>query len=100
VISADDYQLVHIEAPDVLPAELRAAVRWRLRDAIDFPVEEATVDLLELPQQSRRANAKMVYAVAAQTAAVERLGKSSTFRSCACGIWPRCCRRIRKVSRC
>jgi MSHA biogenesis protein MshI len=76
VISADDYQLVHIEAPDVLPAELRAAVRWRLRDAIDFPVEEATVDLLELPQQSRRANAKMVYAVAAQTAAVERLGNS------------------------
>jgi MSHA biogenesis protein MshI len=76
VLGADDYQLVQIEAPDVLPAELRAAVRWRLRDAIDFPVEEATVDLLELPQQSRRANAKMVYAVAARTSAVELLGNT------------------------
>jgi MSHA biogenesis protein MshI len=76
VIGAEDYQLVQIEAPDVLPAELRAAVRWRLRDAIDFPVEEATVDLLELPQQSRRANAKMVYAVAARTEAVQRLGNT------------------------
>jgi MSHA biogenesis protein MshI len=76
VIGAEDYQLVQIEAPDVLPAELRAAVRWRLRDAIDFPVEEATVDLLELPPQSRRANGKMVYAVAARTEAVERLGNS------------------------
>ena len=76
VIAAEDYQLVQIEAPDVLPAELRAAVRWRLREAIDFPVEEATVDLLELPPQSRRANARMLYAVAARTEAVQRLGDS------------------------
>jgi MSHA biogenesis protein MshI len=74
VLGAEDYQLVQIEAPDVQPAELRAAVRWRLRDAIDFPVEDATVDLLELPAQSRRASAKMLYAVAARTEAVKRLG--------------------------
>jgi MSHA biogenesis protein MshI len=76
VLSAEDYQLVQIEAPDVQPAELRAAVRWRLRDAIDFPVEDATVDLLELPAQSRRANAKVLYAIAARTEAVDRIGNS------------------------
>jgi MSHA biogenesis protein MshI len=76
VLGTEDYQLVQIEAPDVQPAELRAAVRWRLRDAIDFPVEDATVDLLELPAQSRRANARMLYAVAARTEAVERIGSS------------------------
>ncbi len=76
VLSAEDYQLVQIEAPDVQPAELRAAVRWRLRDAIDFPVDDATVDLLELPAQSRRTNAKMLYAVAARTEAVQRIGNS------------------------
>jgi MSHA biogenesis protein MshI len=76
VLGAEDYQLVQIEAPDVQAAELRAAVRWRLRDAIDFPVDDATVDLLELPAQSRRANAKMLYAVAARTEAVQRIGNS------------------------
>jgi MSHA biogenesis protein MshI len=76
VLGAEDYQLVQIEAPDVQPAELRAAVRWRLRDAIDFPVEDATVDLLELPAQTRRANAKMLYAVAARTEAVQRIGNT------------------------
>jgi MSHA biogenesis protein MshI len=76
VMGADDYQLVQIEAPEVLPAELRAAVRWRLREAIDFDIDEATIDLFEIPDQSRRARAKMLFAVAARTATVQRIGNT------------------------
>src|SRR5262245_38478067 len=43
VIGGDDYQIVQVEAPDVLPAEMRAAIRWRLRDVINFEVDEAVV---------------------------------------------------------
>lgn len=67
-----DYQLAMIEAPDVLPAELRAAVRWKLRDAIDFHVDDAVVDVFDLPAEGRRAQGRMMYAVAAHRAAVER----------------------------
>jgi len=73
VASTDDYQLVQVEAPEVPPAELRAAIRWRLRDVIDFHIDDAVVDVFEIPDQSRRAQAKMLFAVAARSAAVQRL---------------------------
>lgn len=73
VASADDYQLVQVEAPEVQPAELRAAIRWRLRDVIDFHIDDAVVDVFEIPDQSRRAQAKMLFAVAARSAAVQRM---------------------------
>jgi MSHA biogenesis protein MshI len=73
VASAGDYQLVQVEAPEVQPAELRAAIRWRLRDVIDFHIDDAVVDVFEIPDQSRRAQTKMLFAVAARSAAVQRL---------------------------
>jgi len=72
-VSGDDYQLVQVEAPEVQPAELRAAIRWRLRDVINFHIDDAVVDVFEIPDQSRRAQAKMLFAVAARSAAVQRL---------------------------
>lgn len=73
VVSPGDYQLVQVEAPEVQPAELRAAIRWRLRDVIDFHIDDAVVDVFEIPDQSRRTQAKMLFAVAARSAAVQRL---------------------------
>jgi MSHA biogenesis protein MshI len=71
-----EYQLAMLEAPDVLPAELRAAVRWKLRDAIDFHVDDAVVDVFDLPAEGRRAQGRMMYAVAARRAAVEQHGRA------------------------
>ncbi len=72
VLDAADYQLVQVESPDVLPAELKAAVRWRLKDAIDFPVEDAMVDVFDMPEPARRTGARMMYAVAAKSQAIAR----------------------------
>jgi MSHA biogenesis protein MshI len=72
-VSSEDYQLVQVEAPEVQPAELRAAIRWRLRDVINFHIDDAVVDVFEIPDQSRRMQAKMLFAVAARSAAVQRL---------------------------
>jgi MSHA biogenesis protein MshI len=71
LLQTDDYQLALIEAPDVLPAELRAAVRWRLRDAIDFHVDDAVVDVFDVPPKGRHAQGRMMYAVAARRGAVQ-----------------------------
>ncbi len=49
VLAGGDYQFMSVEAPPVPREELRTAMRWRLKDILDFPVDEATFDLLELP---------------------------------------------------
>ncbi len=56
------YQLHQIEAPEVPAAELREAVRWKLKDSVDFPIEDAGVDCLP-PVAGGRSN--QIYAVAA-----------------------------------
>jgi MSHA biogenesis protein MshI len=73
VVSTEDYQLVQVEAPEVLPAELRAAVRWRLRDLIGFDIDDAVVDVFDIPEPPRRAQNRMMFAVAARSSAVQRV---------------------------
>jgi MSHA biogenesis protein MshI len=72
VLGPEDYELALVEAPDVPPAELRAAMRWRLKDAIDFKVEDAVIDVFNVPPPSRGGQGRMMYAVAARRSAVER----------------------------
>jgi MSHA biogenesis protein MshI len=84
VIGNDDYQIVQVEAPDVLPAEMRAAIRWRLRDVINFEVDEAVVDVFETPDPVRRTQGKMLFAVAARDASIQRI--SAVIRAAAKGF--------------
>lgn len=84
VIGGDDYQIVQVEAPDVLPAEMRAAIRWRLRDVINFSIDEAVVDVFETPEPVRRTQGKMLFAVAARDPAIQRI--ATTVRSVAKGF--------------
>lgn len=61
------YALVLVEAPDVKPDELRAAIRWRVRDLIDFHIDDAVVDAFEVPQKNPTGHNRMMYAVVART---------------------------------
>ena len=79
VLDSADYELVQVESPDVLPAEFKAAVRWRLKGVIDFPVADAVVDVFDMPELPHRTSAKMMYAVAAKRNAVAR--QSAVLRS-------------------
>jgi MSHA biogenesis protein MshI len=76
VVSTEDYQLVQVEAPEVLPAELRAAVRWRLREVIDFDIDDAVFDVFEIPDPPRRSHSRMMFAVAARNTAVQHVAGS------------------------
>lgn len=46
VMGSGDYRFLVMEAPKVPPEELREAVRWGLKDLIDYPPETAIVDTL------------------------------------------------------
>lgn len=63
VLAAKDYQLQPVELPNVPLEERLAAVRWRIKDLIDYPLEEAVVELLEMPPHANRGAAPIVYAV-------------------------------------
>jgi len=76
VLNPADYQLALVEAPDVPPAELRAAMRWRLKDTIDFRVEDAVIDVFDVPDQTRGGHGRMMYAVAARRSAIEGYAKA------------------------
>jgi MSHA biogenesis protein MshI len=72
VLNETDYELLLVETPDVRPDEIKAAARWRLKDSIDFPIEEAVVDVFDIPEPARRTGPRMMYAVAARRQAVTR----------------------------
>lgn len=66
------YQLLSLEAPNVPAAEMKTAVGWRLKDMIDFPVAEATVDVADIPVNANGpAHNHHVFAVAARNPVIE-----------------------------
>lgn len=52
VLTPDAYQLQPLEMPNVPADELADAVRWRIKDLIDLPLDEAVVELIEMPPHS------------------------------------------------
>jgi MSHA biogenesis protein MshI len=71
-----DYQLHQVEAPNVPAAELKTAVRWRIKDVIDYPLEQATIDVLDIPiDASGSARTHSLYVVATRTETIGRLVK-------------------------
>ena len=72
LLGAREYQMLAVEAPNVQPDELKAAVRWRLKDMLDFHVDDATIDVLDIPaDKSAAVRAQSMFAVAARNAIIE-----------------------------
>ena len=71
VMPAGNYQLILGEAPKVPQEELAEALRWRVKDLVQFPIAEAVIDGFFLPEDSARGGNRMAYAVVAQHKQVE-----------------------------
>ncbi len=55
VLPPETYQLIQVEMADLPESERREAVRWQIREMLDYPVEEAVVDLFDVqPFQSEK----------------------------------------------
>jgi MSHA biogenesis protein MshI len=83
VLERGQYQVLVIDTPDVPREEWRDAARWRLKDMVDFAVDSAGVDLLELavdPQQRRHAAMMVVAAPRAALAACSDAGADAGLR--------------------
>lgn len=73
VLAGGDYRFMSVEAPNVPAAERKAALRWKLKDVLDFPVDEATYDVLDMPLDPNAAvrPQQSVFAVAARNSVVQ-----------------------------
>jgi len=72
VVDHRDFSLLLVEAPQVGPTELKAAVRWRIRELLDFHIDDAVIDVFDIPGQRERGRPKLMYAVAARMATVQQ----------------------------
>lgn len=61
-----DYQVLPVDAPNVPAAEARAAVRWSIKDMLDYPVETAMVDAVRVPASEAGGRPAQMLAVAAR----------------------------------
>ncbi|MCS0588437.1 type IV pilus biogenesis protein PilM [Massilia norwichensis] len=80
VLGGGDYQFMSVEAPNVPRAELKTAMRWRLKDVLDFPVMEATYDVLDIPLDANAAARpqQSIFAVAARNSVIQARQKLFT----------------------
>jgi MSHA biogenesis protein MshI len=72
VLAPELYSVSLVERPPVPDAELAEAVRWRLQDNVDFPVDQAAIDVFPLPESASRQR-DMVFVVALQRDSLKRL---------------------------
>ncbi len=73
VLPGASYQLMLEELPNAPQDELKQALGWRIRDRIDTPLDEAIIELLEMPAQARGAQKPSAYAAVTNQAVVASL---------------------------
>ncbi|PKO45075.1 MAG: agglutinin biogenesis protein MshI [Betaproteobacteria bacterium HGW-Betaproteobacteria-22] len=72
LLTQGDYHIFQLEKPNIPANEIKQAVSWKLKDMIDYPVEQATIDVVDIPADQGKTNRQsFVYAIAARN---ERIG--------------------------
>ena len=70
LLAQQDYQLLQVDAPDVPEAEQKEALRWRLKDLIEQPVDSVGLDVIPLPEAVLGGRARQLFAAVAKNDAL------------------------------
>ncbi len=84
VLQAADYTSLPVEAPKVAPQEQRDAVRWQIKDQVEFAVEHASVDVMSIPGPLLGSMSDRLFAVAAPADRIA--GWMSSYRQARCAL--------------
>ncbi|MBI2733132.1 MAG: hypothetical protein HYX44_07510 [Aquabacterium sp.] len=60
VLGRAHYRMLATDTPDVPREDWRDAMRWHVKEQVDFPVEDAVIDVLEVPQSALRGNSAVM----------------------------------------
>ncbi len=74
LLEPGEYQMLLVEAPNVPPEEFKTAVRWRIKDSLNYQIDEATVDVLRIPASKKGGGERPVslYAIAAPNDTIKK----------------------------
>ncbi len=72
VLPRTEYRLVITTAPSVPEEEMAEAVRWRIQDLVDFPVDDAVLDVFPMGDGNHRGGEELIYTVVAPHETVRR----------------------------
>jgi len=78
LLNREGYQLLMMDAPPVPKEEMKLALRWRIKDLIDTPVTDITLDAFDVPPPRGSANSSSVYVVAAKNDTLHRHSEKLT----------------------
>lgn len=77
LLEPHQYQTFLLEKPNVPNHELKEAIRWRVAELIDYPIQEACLDYLELPCKVGL-DTSMIYIVVSKVMDVQRALDTAT----------------------
>ncbi len=66
VLPQGQYQLLLVDAPDVPEEEVRSALRWKIKDLIATPLDDAGIEYFYLPEDGAHSRKKMIYVVVSE----------------------------------
>ncbi len=73
LLSANEYQILMVDAPNVPVDELKTAIRWKIKDSLSYHIDDATIDVLQIPSHKYGSDRpQSLYAVAASNETVRR----------------------------
>jgi len=73
LLFANEYQILMVDAPNVPIDELKTAIRWKIKDALSYHIDDATIDVLQIPTQKYGGDRpQSLYAVAASNETIRK----------------------------
>lgn len=73
LLASNEYQLMMVEAPNVPVDELKTAIRWKIKDSLSYHVDDATIDVLQIPiGKYGSERPQSLYAVAASNETIRK----------------------------
>ncbi len=73
LLSPNEYQLLMVDAPNVPVDELKTAMRWKIKDSLNYHVDDATIDVLQIPTNKYGGDRpQSLYAVAASNETIRK----------------------------
>lgn len=73
LLNPGEYQILLVDAPNVPAGELKAAIRWKIKDNLNYHIDDATVDVLQIPAHKYGSErAQSMYAIAASNVTIQQ----------------------------
>lgn len=75
VLPTDTYSFMQVDIQGVNEEERRDAVRWQIRELLDYPAEEAIIELIEVPTLGNEEKVQTFAVAASRRNLKERIGQ-------------------------